>query len=298
MSKTFANGITVVHQGDGQQFVAMAPDVCKTPSPGGPVPIPYPNIAMSSDLADGSKSVKVEGNPAALADSCLKMSSGDEGGTAGGGIVSSKIKGKLKWVLHSIDVKFENQGVVRFLDDNMHNGNAGNINGKSPGYPGPSQGKPITCDNCGKSIDDSSHDGVRMKSSPESDAAATGTKGRTVAGVSVKCPNAKQPSTFSGVAGDMNPRGLNQNNFAKLAKNICSGKPISPKKPTDKADAGNCAEQKALYRAIDSGQFKTGCTLSMSVVRNLENGKTIYVPSCETCQRVLTSMLCSNEAKQ
>src|SRR5262249_15137989 len=80
MTTTFANNDTIVHEGDGLQFVAMAPDVCKTPTPGGPVPIPYPNIAMSRDLADGSKTVKVEGNPAALESSNLKMSSGDEGG--------------------------------------------------------------------------------------------------------------------------------------------------------------------------------------------------------------------------
>ena len=34
-----------MHKG---QTVTAFPDVCKTPSPGGPVPIPYPNIANAT----------------------------------------------------------------------------------------------------------------------------------------------------------------------------------------------------------------------------------------------------------
>ena len=30
------------------------PDVCKTPSPGGPVPVPYPNIGMATDTKSTS----------------------------------------------------------------------------------------------------------------------------------------------------------------------------------------------------------------------------------------------------
>ena len=50
------NGRTVVHGGSGGTTIIF-PDVCKTPSPGGPIPIPYPNTAKSSDTADGSSSV-------------------------------------------------------------------------------------------------------------------------------------------------------------------------------------------------------------------------------------------------
>jgi carboxyl-terminal processing protease len=35
------------------------PDVCLTPSPAGPVPVPYPNIAMNAQAAPFSASVKV-----------------------------------------------------------------------------------------------------------------------------------------------------------------------------------------------------------------------------------------------
>ncbi|WP_255636833.1 DUF4150 domain-containing protein [Hyalangium versicolor] len=126
MSKVYANGRSVVHKGDGQVNTCAVPDVCKTPSPGGPVPIPYVNVARDGDLAQGSTSVSIEGNPVALKDSNLSTSSGDEPGTAGGGLVSSKTKGKMTWANASIDVKIEGKGVVRFMDPTQHNGNTFN----------------------------------------------------------------------------------------------------------------------------------------------------------------------------
>ena len=38
--------------GGGQCFAF--PDTCKTPTPGGPVPIPYPNIAMVNQASCSS----------------------------------------------------------------------------------------------------------------------------------------------------------------------------------------------------------------------------------------------------
>ena len=143
MPTVFANGRSILNQGDGFVQTCSVPDVCKTPSPAGPVPIPYVNVAMDSDLADGSQKVKVDGSPAALAGSNLKMSTGDEAGSAGGGVVSSKIKGKCTFGLYSMDVKFEGQGVVRFLDVTQHNGNTFNtalfaLGLANPGGPVPS----------------------------------------------------------------------------------------------------------------------------------------------------------------
>ena len=123
MSSVYANGRSILHKGDGLTQTSGPPDVCKTPSPGGPLPIPYPNIAMDSDLANGSKSVEIEGNPVVLASSNLSTSTGDEPGTAGGGLISSKTKGKLTFGSSSLDVTFEGKGVVRFMDVTQHNGN-------------------------------------------------------------------------------------------------------------------------------------------------------------------------------
>ena len=53
---------SLVHKGSNGIAKCTIPDVCKTPSPGGPVPIPYPVIlSMSSDLKKGTKTVKVDG---------------------------------------------------------------------------------------------------------------------------------------------------------------------------------------------------------------------------------------------
>ncbi len=115
------NYLSVVHKSSGGISIAF-PDVCKTPAPPAPfVPIPYPNIAMSSDTAKGTKKVKCDGNPVCTKDSNFKMSTGDEAGSAGGGMISSKIKGKAEFVMFSFDVKFEGKNVCRAFDIMLHN---------------------------------------------------------------------------------------------------------------------------------------------------------------------------------
>lgn len=133
MSKVYANGRLILHAGDGLIQQAPLPDVCKTPSPGGPIPVPYVNLARDGDLKEGSQTVEIAGNPMAHAGSNLGTSSGDEPGTAGGGLISSKIKGKLTWASSSVDVKVEGEGIVRFLDITLHNGNKSNTVGGNKG---------------------------------------------------------------------------------------------------------------------------------------------------------------------
>ena len=122
------NKLSVVHK-DSQGKTIAFPDVCKTPSPGGPIPIPYPNIAMSSDAAKTASSVVVEGNPICTKDSNFSTSSGDEAGIAGGGVASSKTKGKAEFVNCSFDVQAEGKAVARALDITLHNDK------KTPPFP-------------------------------------------------------------------------------------------------------------------------------------------------------------------
>ncbi len=114
------NNLSVVHKETNGTTIAF-PDVCKTPSPGGPIPIPYPNIAQSSDTDKGTKKVEVEGKPVCVSDSNFKMSTGDEAGTAGGGVASNKTKGKAEFVNYSFDVMFEGKNVARSFDLMLHN---------------------------------------------------------------------------------------------------------------------------------------------------------------------------------
>jgi hypothetical protein len=114
-----ANFLSVIHKSSNGITIAF-PDVCKTPTPAGPIPIPYPNIAQSSDTAKGTKKVKCDGNPVCVKDSNFKMSTGDEAGSAQG-VVSNKIKGKAEFVNFSFDVKFEGKNITRAFDLMLHN---------------------------------------------------------------------------------------------------------------------------------------------------------------------------------
>jgi Domain of unknown function (DUF4150) len=116
----FANGRGIAHGGSGGQSIVL-PDVCKTPSPGGPVPIPYPNVGRSSDASDGPKSVTIEGKMPMVKGATYRMSSGDEAGTAGGGVVSNSTKGPCEFMMYSFDVKFEGKNVCRLGDPLFHN---------------------------------------------------------------------------------------------------------------------------------------------------------------------------------
>jgi len=114
------NFMSVVHAGSNGITTAF-PDVCKTPAPPAPpVPIPYPNIAKSSDTAKGAGTVKCDGNPVCVKDSNFMVSSGDEAGSLLG-VVSNKVKGKAEFVNFSFDVKFEGKNVPRAMDLMLHN---------------------------------------------------------------------------------------------------------------------------------------------------------------------------------
>ena len=93
----------------GGQCVAF-PDACKTPTPAGPVPIPYPNIAMCSD-GTGSKKVKIKGKETLRKGDEIRMSSGDEAGSAMG-VASNKIKGKAEFKGGYSRVKAEGKAVA------------------------------------------------------------------------------------------------------------------------------------------------------------------------------------------
>jgi len=113
---------SLVHKGSMGIAKSTLPDVCKTPSPGGPIPIPYPIIiSMSSDLKKGSKKVKVDGGKsAAIKGSEFSRCSGDEPGTPGG-IKSSTNMKESTWVLYSFDVKIEGKNACRLSDKMMMN---------------------------------------------------------------------------------------------------------------------------------------------------------------------------------
>lgn len=118
------NGVSnsLVHKGSNGFVKNTVPDVCKTPSPGGPVPVPYPIIiSMSSDLVDGTSTVKADGgNACAIKGSNFSRCSGDEPGTAGGVKSSTNMK-EATWILYSFDVKMDGSNACRKSDKMMMN---------------------------------------------------------------------------------------------------------------------------------------------------------------------------------
>ena len=114
------NKRTVVHA-SSSGIASFFPDVCNTPAPPAPpVPIPYPNIAQSSDTAQGSQQVKMDGNPVMVKGANFSTSTGDEAGSIGG-LVSSTTKGKAEFMNYSFDVKIEGKNACRLGDMMMGN---------------------------------------------------------------------------------------------------------------------------------------------------------------------------------
>ncbi len=115
----FANARGVVHKASGGMSLVF-PDVCKTPSPGGPIPIPYPNLGQASNTSQGTKKVKVDGQMAMFKGAKYSMTSGDEPGTAGG-VVSGVNRSEAEFMLYSFDVKMEGKNACRMGDMLFHN---------------------------------------------------------------------------------------------------------------------------------------------------------------------------------
>lgn len=116
---TFANSRGIVHKGSGGMSVVF-PDVCKTPTPGGPVPIPYPNTGQASDTSEGPSTVTCDGKMPMVKGAKYSKTMGDEAGTAGG-VVSGVNRDVAEFMMYSFDVKFEGKGVCRMGDPLFHN---------------------------------------------------------------------------------------------------------------------------------------------------------------------------------
>jgi hypothetical protein len=112
----------------GGQCAANAPDVCKTPSPAGPVPVPYPNLGTVAQALKFSTKVMFAMKNALTKMSEIPMSSGDEAGVAGG-VVSGVNMNKVLWMQGSTKVTVEGKPVVYHTAPTGHNGVSANTMG-------------------------------------------------------------------------------------------------------------------------------------------------------------------------
>jgi hypothetical protein len=115
-------------KGGGSCALPGPTDVCKTPAPPAPfAPIPYPNFGQCAQASGTSSKVKICGSQTITTSSEIPMSTGDEGGTAGGGMVSNQFKGKIAFKKGSGKVQAEGKPVVYVTAMTAHNGNNANM---------------------------------------------------------------------------------------------------------------------------------------------------------------------------
>jgi uncharacterized Zn-binding protein involved in type VI secretion len=111
---------SLVHKGSTGISTATVPDFCKTPTPSGPMPMPYPNVSQSNMLAKGTSTVKADGMMAAIKGSEFSISNGDQPGTLGG-VKSGVFMKESTWILYSFDVKMDGKNACRLTDKKFQN---------------------------------------------------------------------------------------------------------------------------------------------------------------------------------
>ena len=234
------NNKTTVHKKSSGKAISF-PDVCKTPSPGGPVPIPYGNLAQSTDSGKTTKKVKVQKKGANQNTSVFTTSVGDEAGTAGGGVISSKTKGKAKWKNASHNVKFEKKKVAR-MGDPMGTNASATENGATMEAqpPKPVMGKagdPDACDKLkDKQVPDdkvgeeaekngmlAEHAKGMQNACKENENSATVRKSNTAAMDKIRAGHPAKGCDVANKSIDLNKRPQNAKTRKKIEKNGLSG---------------------------------------------------------------------------
>jgi len=79
------------------------PDVCLTPTPAGPVPIPYPNIAMGPTAVPSQVKVLIVAAPAHNLATTTPLTNGDNAGVATG-VASGMVMGPSRHLTGSFKV--------------------------------------------------------------------------------------------------------------------------------------------------------------------------------------------------
>ncbi len=98
-------------------------DVCNTPTPTGPVPMPYPNIAMLATVNPGTavKNITIMGMPVLNQDSVIPMSNGDNAGV-NMGVTSGMVMGPCTFKSGAQKVTFAGKPAVAMNCNTGHNG--------------------------------------------------------------------------------------------------------------------------------------------------------------------------------
>jgi hypothetical protein len=108
---------------NGTAIATAVTDVCNTPSPAGPVPMPYPNTAMlmTANPSTTVKNVIVMGMPVLNEQSVIPMTNGDNAGV-NLGVVSGMVMGPCTFKSGSQKVNFGGKPAVFMTCQTGHNG--------------------------------------------------------------------------------------------------------------------------------------------------------------------------------
>lgn len=96
------------------------PDVCLTPTPAGPVPIPYPNIGMGPTAVPVCLNVLFMGTPAHNMATTTPLSNGDNAGVALG-VASGLVMGPVRHVTGSFTTLVGGMPATRMTSVSIQN---------------------------------------------------------------------------------------------------------------------------------------------------------------------------------
>jgi len=99
------------------------PDVCLTPTPVGPIPVPYPNTTTgaTANPATTALTVLTDGMPSLNQMSMIPISNGDNAGV-NMGVASGLVMGPTEFILGSVTVIKEGSPAQRLTSITGHNG--------------------------------------------------------------------------------------------------------------------------------------------------------------------------------
>jgi len=96
------------------------PDVCLTPSPAGPVPVPYPNIAMGPMAVPNVPNILFMGTPAHNLGTTIPMTNGDNAGLATG-VASGTVMGTSRHLTGAFSVLIKGMPASRMTSMALQN---------------------------------------------------------------------------------------------------------------------------------------------------------------------------------
>lgn len=96
------------------------PDVCLTPSPAGPIPIPYPNIAMGPTAVPSQVKVLILGAPVHNMSTSIPMTNGDNAGVSMG-VASGTVMGPSRHLTAAFTVIIGGAPATRLTSTSLQN---------------------------------------------------------------------------------------------------------------------------------------------------------------------------------